>query len=154
MGLKLVKDNMQAWLDGIVKRESAQTAFLNGVIYPMYQKAQINRWKSENASEGANWLPLNPTYAAKKLEKFAEFKGQGTKMLVATNTLLDSVVGRRNEFHRKKVTRSTLMVGTAVPYAKHVSEERPFMDFDDRKGGTLHKMRRKWEKFIVEGKTK
>lgn len=130
----------------IEKADNPRT-FIQNVIYPMYQKAQIERWNTENVSEGQQWKALNPGYAKSKLRRFAAYPYSGTKVLVATGTLLKSVVGSETRYHRKIVTNTGLLVSTTVEYARDVSDVRPFMKFD-KKGQTYQSILKAYKGYI------
>jgi diphthamide synthase subunit DPH2 len=121
-------------------------AVFNRVLYPMYQRAQIERWDTENASEGQKWKRLNPSYKKEKLRVFAAFPYAGRKMGVATGTLLPSVVGGgSSRFHRKMVTKRSMKIYTSVPYAAEFDKVRPFTTFGKK---TQEKFRAAVKEFI------
>lgn len=126
---KQLENNIEKDLLQMVRRSHNFRALFNRVIYPMFQKAQMARWSTENQSEGGRWEPLNPKYKELKLEKYKESPPyNGTKMLIATNRLIDSVIGPSAD-HRKIVEPKRLIIATAVPYAKYVNAKRNFTDF-------------------------
>ena len=64
--------------------------------YPMYQKAQKQRWITSNASEGATWKAVTPKYQKWKDKMLAskpdEYPG-GKRLMVLTGKLSASVMG-------------------------------------------------------------
>ena len=146
--IKQVENTVTKRLDEIVSRSSGMQGYFMRNVYRQYQKAQQERWKSENKTEGNRWSPLEPTYKRRKLTRFKDYPGHGTKMLVATGKLFQSVIGP-GEFHVVQATDSYLFVSTTLDYAKWVAEERPFMKFGQKTLGTI---RRGISDFIVRGK--
>lgn len=78
-------------------------------IYPMYQRLQVERFQTENASEGDKWKDLDPEYARYKTRRYGggprrksrtrdagqwkSYPGNGTKMLIGTSMLAGAVIG-------------------------------------------------------------
>lgn len=125
--LQMKVDKINNRLDAIVGRCKSMRSYLNRVVYHQYQQAQIRRWNTENISEGQNWKPLNPQYQLAKRKRYAGFPYSGSRMLVATGTLLQSVVGTAPRYHRKIVTNTGITIMTTLEYAPHVADVRPFM---------------------------
>lgn len=173
--LKKAQDNISKRLNEMVKKSNDTRGFLNRVIYPMYQKAQIQRWMTENSSEGGRWKALDPKYAAWKKRAYSggtRYKfiggrgegrpwqaigtwpvgpGRGEKILIASGRLVGSSIGPNDQYtvgvddHRKIVTAKTLKVFTVVDYAKTVAEDRPFMKFSQK---TIREMRKAYAKYV------
>lgn len=175
--LKITQNNIAAKLEDMARNSKDSSGFLNRVIYRMYQNAQIERWMTENSSQGGKWKPLNPRYAAYKkraygggtkfryypslglsrpIGVFPTYPGKGTKMMIATGRLAGSVIGPNPEYkegvgeHRKYVTENTLTIETVVPYGKDAAEQRPFMQFSDR---TLEAMRAAYKQWVLYRRT-
>jgi hypothetical protein len=126
---KQLEKNIENDLLQMVRRAHDFRGLFNRVLYPMFKKAQLARWSTENSSEGQKWAPLNAKYREYKLDKFKESPPyNGTKMLIATNRLIDSVIGPSAD-HRKIVEPKRLIISTTVPYAKYVNEKRNFTHF-------------------------
>ena len=119
-------------LDEMVKRAKTARAYLNRVVYAQYRDAQIERWNSENQSEGERWKELNPLYFVQKRRRYAAYPYSGFKTLVATGTLLKAVVGSEGRYHRKIVDDFSLEIRVTLPYAPFVNRVRPFMIFGRR----------------------
>jgi len=130
----------------------------NRELIPAYSDMQLRRWKSKNSESGGLWKPLNKAYAKRKLDRFASMPGGGRKMLIASGRLLAGVIppearsqlsvqGPSEEF-RKVVTKNSVVLSTAVPYAKYVNEEREFTS-------VAQQYRRKWAlqyaKYLARG---
>jgi hypothetical protein len=78
-------------------------------IYPLYQKLQVERFQTENASEGEKWKALNSKYEVYKTRRYGggprrksrtreagtwkTYPGNGTKMLIGTTMLAGAVIG-------------------------------------------------------------
>lgn len=101
----------------MLERGKSMRGYLNRVTYAKYQKFQMERWKTENASEGTKWKKLSPIYKAYKLKRYGggprykwiggqgtgrpwkragrwpNYPGSGTKTLIATGRLVSSVIG-------------------------------------------------------------
>lgn len=107
MGVK-VTDNITPQLKALLERaKSKQAAFAR--IYPVYQAAQLQRFVTENSSEGAPWDKLDPKYAEYKLRRYGggarraskkrpagewrTWPGAGRKMLIGTSSLAGAVIG-------------------------------------------------------------
>lgn len=130
-GLTQSDHNIEKRLDEMIANSKNIRALANTALVDIYQRAQSQRWQTENQSEGQNWLPINATYRERKKVLFKDYPGAGTKTLVATNKLVNAATGRGNGF-LKMVTNKTLVLGvddSYVPYAKYVAEVRPFMSF-------------------------
>jgi hypothetical protein len=123
--IKRIEKGITDRLQGMLDRNRSIRTFLVRNIYPMYRNVQAKRWKSEGKSEGSAWKRLDADYSKRKLTQFAEYPGQGTKMLVAKYNLYPSVVGPGNGF-RMVVDETKMRLFTAVDYAPYVNEIRPF----------------------------
>jgi len=132
--IDILKDALTPHLDGMLKRASSSgiRAYLSRVVYKQYQDAQIERWNTENRSEGPRWKRLNPAYEKSKRKRFAKYPYGGTKMLVATGRLLKSVVGTDRRYHRRVVLHYAMEILVTLPYAPNVNAERNFTQFGQR----------------------
>lgn len=153
MKASLVKtsDTISNKLNKMVKDTKDQRAFIQLQLYPRYLEYQRLRWMSEN---WGNWKALNPKYAERKKKLYADRKGQGMRMLIATGRLIDAVLGENN-LHRKLITKNSLIVGVGdtgsggkLEYAPRVNLLRPFMDFSSARDKKFKKdvkeLYRKW----------
>lgn len=153
------KTEVRDKLDGMIKRGGSPESFLVRVAYPLYQARQSKRWITEGASENVTWQTLNANYAKWKTTRFANYAGNGTKMLIATGRLAESVIGRPLKSgmdtkeiiiddsgkkitktatiangikdHSVMVTKSSLVVQSLVEYAAQVNAKRPIWKFND-----------------------
>lgn len=136
--LKLKRNAIQKRLEGLTKLEATTGAFLNRTIYPLYQRLQSERFKTENRSEGQRWKPVSRQTRERKLKDRARdraaFPG-GDRILIHTGDLSRSVIGTSLEHHRKVVTGKKITVATTLGYAGFVAADRPFMKWgkDSRK---------------------
>lgn len=142
--VELPKNNI---FDGMASRAKDPTAYLKRVVLEDYRAAQIERWDTENASQGQKWKDLEPGYAAYKLKKYSTYPYGGKKMLVGTGDLLKSVVGPGDGFNNL-VSGKTFIVKTSVDYAPEVAITRPFMTFSKR---TLDEWRAKYVEWLTGG---
>lgn len=111
----------------------------------------MNRWQSENQSEGAQWAPLSLPYAKLKKKKYASYKGGGNVPMVATGRLVDAATLADSTTSYKLVSQTGIRIGindSALPYAKYVGEKRPFMSFS---AATLSDMRAGLKAYIAKG---
>lgn len=130
--LKALSNGIEDHLNAMLKRDKAMQSYLARNVYRQYQKAQIERWKTQNESQTGMWLPpQNAAYIARKKRLYGA--ARGSKTLYASGRLFGSVAGRgelgTNE-HRVMVTPKRLSISTATPYAKYAAEDRPFMEFN------------------------
>lgn len=137
IALTISVDGIRKTLSRMVGRAQLVEGWLNRVAYPMIIEAQRMRWASEGASEGDSWKPLNPRYESQKLKRFRDYPGSGRKMLIATSRLVDSVTGDSTKEHYKLVSDRSLEVGSTVPYAKFVDDERNFTELSDQTTQTI-----------------
>ena len=153
------KTEVRDKLDGMIKRGGSVESFLTRVAYPLYMARQQKRWMTEGASENVKWEPLNAKYALWKTTRFANYAGNGTKMLIATGRLAESVIGRQlksgmdtkeitvDDAGKKKVvvtsiangikdhdvmvTKRSLVVKSLVEYSSLVNAKRPIWKFNE-----------------------
>jgi hypothetical protein len=104
--------------------------FFKRYVKPKYITAQIGRWEGQGVSSFTDegWTPLNPTYDQRKRVRFKNYPGSGTKMGIATNRLVDSILARSGEYKELTGDR-TLLVSTTVGYATHFNEKRSIKKF-------------------------
>lgn len=126
--MKKVESGITDRLEFMSKRSNAMQGFLNTVVYKEYQNAQRKRWITENSSEGNGWKAISSEYAAIKRKKWASAPGGGTKLLIASGRLYQSVIGPSND-HRKITTNTSISIFSTVPYADYVNQERDFTNF-------------------------
>lgn len=135
MKMSVSEDGIGNWLNGMLNRASLVSGWLNRVAYPEMIKIQRVRWQTEGASQGAQWKPLkSENYRKYKLRKFADYPGAGSKLLIATNRLVDSMTGDNKNEHWKMVdvAKNRLEVGSFVPYGGYVDDERDITGLSDQ----------------------
>lgn len=128
------KDGVQRNLQAMVQRGKSVSSFLQRVIFPFYQQAQINRWQSEGSSEGLAWEPLNPVYAKRKAKIFAAYPGAGRALMVATGKLAKGVQAQDSSLYYKLISDESMTISVnlgAIPYAPYPGVMRPYMTFSD-----------------------
>lgn len=143
--LSVDKTNVDKYLKGLLKKQKTIPAFLERAIYPRYQTAQRDRWKSENSSEGRKWKSLNPGYAAYKRKKFASYPGAGKAMMVATGALYNAATGQGPGLS-KIITDRQMVISIqkgVIPYAEYAGSVRPFMSFSKKRIS-------EWKQIIVQ----
>jgi len=124
MSIKISVDGISEHLKKMIERSNLVAGWLNRVAYPKILEVQRMRWASEGNSEGSGWRQLKANYKTYKLKKYADYPGSGTKLLIATNRLVDSMTGKSKAEHWKLVQKNKLEVGSFVPYAAFVDKER------------------------------
>lgn len=144
-GISLIKDGMNERLKQMLSR--AQSTKASARLYPLYQKLQVERFMSENTSEGDQWRPLTPVYAKRKLKQFKQWPGHGTKTLIASSTLAGAVIGPGAPFEGtdkhsavfspykmqiQVISGGVNAAGKRFNYAGYVDAVRPFMKFSDK----------------------
>lgn len=171
--LKKVESNIQNRLSALVKRAKLGRGALTRVIYPMYQNAQRNRWMTENTSEGSKWAELTPKYKSYKLRRYGggarynwvggrgesrpwvlsgaswpNYPGSGTKMMIATNRLFNSVTGDTLDDHKVLFTDESMEIRTTVDYSSDANSKRNFTTFGD---ATISKMKSAYFGYVKGG---
>jgi len=167
---KTTQDGISARLGEIISRTQGLSTVLRRNVFPIYVNAQIERWNTEGASEKLGWKPLNRRYAEYKVRKFGggpkfrffpsmggrniigtyspSYPGGGTKMMIATNRLIDSVIGKTNKYHKRIISNKGMTISTTVPYAKHADENRTFSKWSPE---TTKRMLAPIMKYIARG---
>lgn len=133
--MRVIEDGIRADLTGKLTRARTIDSYLNTNLFRQWQKAQLERWKTDNASEGERWLPIDPEspYGKRKPVKYASYPGGGKVTMVATGKLMYAATGRGPGF-LKQVSSTRAMFGVSladVPYAAYAGEDRPFMEISD-----------------------
>lgn len=155
ISFKQKKDTVSQYQKELLSRAAGLQAVLNGPIFKIYQKGQISRWQSENASETGQWPTLNAKYQTYKRKKFAGYPGGGTKMMIATGNLYAGATGQDTGKFTKIATNRKLSVNIndgALPYAKRVAVTRPFMTFNPD-GDTIQQMKAIIAQYIKSGES-
>lgn len=132
--LKISVNGIGEYFQQMAQRASVVDGWLNRVAYPEILKAQKQRWMTKGASEGNTWDEITPSYAKRKLRRFADYPGSGRRLLIATGrlaysmTLDNSLRGPKSteSDHGKIVGNNRLEIESFVPYGKYVNEDREF----------------------------
>lgn len=131
--LNSISKGVQSRMNQMVKDGPSKTrAWLNRQAYSVYQKAQAQRFETENQSEGRRWKQVKRDYRIQKIRDKQESPNAypgGDRILIYTGALSRSVVGTSKDNHRKVVTDRKLTVATTLEYAGFVAQVRPFMRF-------------------------
>lgn len=152
MDLQPVGKGFEDRMNALVSRANTLEGYLNRVVFRQYQKAQLKRWQTENASEGTKWTELNPKYARQKVRRYASFPGAGKALMIATGKLVDAATGRDTSGLTKITSATGIRIAInlgEVPYAAYAAKERPFMKFGPT---TLGEMRSGLKNFIRTGR--
>lgn len=125
MNFKKTFDSITRKLNGLADLDRLTDAFLSRRILPLYRTAQMARFRTMNAdrySAGGEWAPLaSKRYADYKKRRFASYKGRGTKLMIATGDLLNSVLGQAPH-GRMAISNSKLVIGSSLPYFDYHNE--------------------------------
>ena len=125
---KKIQDTVTKNLEDMIKNLDDNRGFIKLAVIPMYSNAQRKKFQTENASEGEQWLPITKETLAYKLKYFGSSPGGGTKTLIRTGALYQSIFpgGDKN----KTVTeRRSFITATEVKYAEYVNQIRPIFKF-------------------------
>ena len=154
--LKKLEDKVSTSLEALKARGKSGRTFINAYAYPKYIEHQMLRWDSQN---WGSWPALNPKYAEYKKRKFAQFPGQGERMMIATGKLYQSVIGENRKYHVKIITENELIVGikfggkNEMEYARFANELRPFMSFKESNDKAFIKdLKERYQKYLRGGK--
>lgn len=80
------------------------------VLEPDFYRMQASRFDSEGGAK--KWAPLSPLYAAKKAKYFP-----GRRILELSGTLRDSLTRQGAAGQVRRLSATTMEIGTAVPFA-------------------------------------
>jgi hypothetical protein len=146
-GVEQIKNGVDAFHAKLLDKAKGVSGFLARDVYTIYQNAQVERWQTENASEGSTWERINPLYAKSKLKRFAAYPGQGQRLMIATSRLVKAATGQDLADHRRLITDTSMEIHVTVPYGKYAEEVRPFMKFSPQ---TIKTMRDTMVKYFRE----
>lgn len=141
-------DNISTRMDEMLKRTSKIQGYLNRVIYPLYQKAQVKRWRTEGASETGPWKQLGEKYLKWRQR---HFPAAGERIGIRSAILAPSMTGATKKDHFKMVTKNELIVGSTLFYAGYFDEDRDINEFSAR---TEDKWRKNISDYVVNGTMK
>jgi hypothetical protein len=146
--LKKKVSSIEKRLNSMLENANKAPAFFARVVEPEYKSAQAERWKSENKSQGAPWTRLDPEYKKQKLKRYADYPGSGTKTMIATNRLVNSILGKSQEY-RQVIGDKKMVISTTVPYAEFADADRSISKFSPE---FYRDLRARWLKFIKTGR--
>jgi len=154
-GIRFEMEACFARLDQMVTnaRPEAIRGFFMRIILPLYKNAQRERWMSENASEGEQWMQLTSEAYAKRKKKIAaekSYPGGGTKLMILSGALVGAATGDGPGLYAiASGTQFTIGIDIGqVDYAGYASEKRPTMKFSDE---TIASWTEPLSKFIFGG---
>lgn len=145
------KDGIRQSLKAMLSRAGMVAGFMQRVTFEELKLAQEQRWITENQSEGSAWTRLDPTYASYKKKRWASSPGGGTKMMIASGTLVAAATGRGPGMI-KLISDTSFVVSIdkgVVPYAEYAAETRPIMRFSD---STVNRWKKQIADYIFKGK--
>jgi hypothetical protein len=142
-----IKKNAVASMHNKIKNAASNAqGVLARDIYGYYQEHQAKRFASVSSnsggvtSEGDNWPGLKQgPYRKYKPRRFAAYPESGLRLMVATGSLAKVAVGQvraltnpesdQTLYHRRIVSKDSLIIGISGDYVKPVNKARPFMKF-------------------------
>ena len=117
---KKIHDTVSTRLDQMVRDLDDSRQFIKKAVIPMYSNAQRKRFQTENESEGEKWLPITKETLAYKLKHFGSYAGGGTKTLIRTGVLYQSLFPA-GKFNRTIPAKRSFVTISEVEYAEYVS---------------------------------
>lgn len=148
--IKITKNDLERKIRRIVDRRNNIILFFKRVTFEQYKRFQLERWKTENVSQGKRWKPLGEKYKKYKIVKYRNYPGKGTKLLVATGNLLRATVDKPFFL----ATRNWVKISTNTSkayYAEYVHKNRPISGFNN---ATMNKFIAALKRYIVTGEMK
>lgn len=143
-----VRDDFEQLPKKALSLEAAIQGWFMRNLLPMYKNAQIQRWMTQNASEGETWKPISSSWIkrkqALKIKDEERYPG-GQAVMIFTKTLFKAVTTIDRKFSRVLATSKTFTVATTLPYAKYANAQRPFVGFGK---STDDKFKNEMTKFI------
>lgn len=146
-GLNSVEDGIRKNLRAKLDRAKSVSSYLNRTLIKKFQKAQIERWQTQNASEGAIWRQIDPesAYGKWKRKNYSNSYGGGVITMIRTGDLSKGAQLRDADKYLKIVSDVSFFVSInvgTIPYAIYPGKDRPFMNFgkntlDDWKAGIM-----------------
>ena len=119
-----LSDGVSDRLNKMVEAGRSAKAFMTRNVFPRSQEYQMVRWASEDSG---GWAPLNEKYAAYKKIKYAAFPGGGTKTMIATGELMNSVLVKAGSHGAAIFTDTGINISiNGLKYASFANEKRNF----------------------------
>jgi hypothetical protein len=126
-----ISNSVTKALEDMVEKAHLAPAYLSRVVYQTYLNAQKERWSTYNKGpnfSGGVWPELkNAADRAYKAVKYAAYPGNGTRVLVRTGKLYNSIVDRTDRNHEMVIFGSKMTVNTLVNYAPYLDQGTPKM---------------------------
>lgn len=152
---QLIRNPFDTRMKEITQLSRSAQAFLDRSIYPTYQRAQEQRWMTENRSEGAQWKAVSDLYNRRKIKdriRDRERYPGGPRIGLHTGALSRSVIGTDLRNHRKVISGNKITVATTLAYAGFFAEVRPFMAFGENTKKTFRDKVLKYWRGIIQNR--
>lgn len=132
--LRQVQNGIERRLKDMVNRTHSVSSYLNRTLFRKYQEAQVERWKTENSSQGSQWPSLSPEYLKRKRKIALKegYRGGGNAMMVLTGKLYSGAAAIDDSYYNKVVTNTKFVIALntgSIPYAGYAGNRRPYMKF-------------------------
>lgn len=149
---KVVTNSVTKRLNELKKRINSE-AVIARQIWPMYQTAQVERFKSNNATEGETWNPLSPLYYKWKSSRSyfnrggskVKIKGGGTQTLVLTGALYNAIMAKSGG--SRVITPGKMTISITLDYASFVNDARDFVTFSQ---ATKNRFKEAYLKYVMK----
>ena len=132
--LKKISNAFDKFVERVESIDGFRQTFYHDVIYPIYQKAQVQRWDTEGESEGEGWDSISSTWIDRKkklqAKNNAAYPG-GDKIMVFTSDLFKSLTVIGEKWSRVLITPDAITVSSGAPYAKYANDARTFSVWGD-----------------------
>lgn len=135
--ITFTNDAMKKYQQRLVSKSRMDAALVRSIT-KVYIQAQVNRWQTQNASEGSPWAELDSRYVTQKRKRFAAYPESGSHVLIATSNLLRAAT---LESPGPKPTKYPVVSGARLvsesfvqfmirgSYPRFVASKRPIMKF-------------------------
>lgn len=159
VSIKSIRSGLSDFLKTTESRVNLIEGYLNRIVKQEYINSQGERFQVENAGpdfEGGKWAPLDDAYQTYKEMKYASYPGGGSKLVIRTSNLMNSLLlsdsyypspepkritaGRKGKMSKGEmaagsvavVDATSIYIYTLVPYAQFVDEIRTFTRWSDQ----------------------
>lgn len=145
--LKKVQDTISKKLSDMIAATVFFEQYVTKRFQPMFSRTQQKRWQTQNASEGAQWKPLNPWYELWKKEAYKDNYGHGEQMMIATGRLFKGLTLASDGEWERILTGTTVVYNFPIEYASEAGRIRPILEFSDE---TLDGWRKDFKEWMVK----